>query len=119
MSDISAEALRLSALNAEINGLEPPPLVLESAGFKSIDRAGFDIILSNPPYHTDFSVPKEIIEKGFNRLKIGGRLFMVTKRLAWYKNKIAAVFGGVTVVETGGSYVFNAERRRMSRADKK
>ena len=34
-------------------------------------RPAFDWILSNPPYHTDFSVPKRFIEKGFNRLKVG------------------------------------------------
>jgi len=116
MSDISAEALRLSAVNAELNGLNPFPVIVESDCFKNISLAGFDLILCNPPYHTDFSVPKEMIEKGFNRLKIGGRLFMVTKRLSWYKNKITAVFGGVKVTETNGYFIFSAELRQSSRA---
>lgn len=41
----------------------------------------------------------------------GGKLLMVTKRLDWYKNKITAVFGGVTVRELEGYYVFIAEKR--------
>ena len=118
MSDVSAEAVRLSIINCELNGLDSKPVVVESDCFKSIDRAGFDVILNNPPYHADFSLPKEIIEKGFNRLKIGGRLIMVTKRLDWYKKKISSVFGGVRVSEIDGYYVFIAERRQMKRSDR-
>jgi len=115
MSDISAEAVALSRENLADNGISPLPQVIESDCFKFIDAAGFDVILINPPYHTDFSVPKEMIEKGFNRLKIGGRLFMVTKRLDWYKNKLTTIFGGVKISETEGYYIFNAQRRQAAR----
>ena len=83
-----------------------------------MDASGFDLILSNPPYQTDFSVAKGFIEKGFNRLKIGGKLYMVTKRRAWYKNKMISVFGGVEIRETDGYYVFIAERRSLQYANK-
>lgn len=36
---------------------------------------------------------------------------MVTKRLAWYKNKLVSVFGGVKVSEVDGYYIFIAEKR--------
>ncbi|MDE6032167.1 MAG: methyltransferase, partial [Oscillospiraceae bacterium] len=65
----------------------------------------------NPPYHADFSVPKSFIEIGFEKLAIGGKLVMVTKRLDWYKNKLTSVFGGVKVREVNGYYVFIAEKR--------
>jgi len=45
---------------------------------------GFTKILCNPPYHTDFSVAKHFIEKGFNRLAIGGAMWMVTKAFEGY-----------------------------------
>lgn len=71
----------------------------------------FTLILCNPPYHADFSVPKKFIEVGFRKLAMGGKLVMVTKRLDWYKNKLISVFGGVKVREIQGYYVFAAEKR--------
>ena len=96
MSDVDPVAVEVSRRNAVRNGVGNISICL-SDGFQSVDATGFDIILSNPPYQTDFSVAKGFIEKGFNRLKIGGRLYMVTKRCEWYKNKIRAIFGGVEV----------------------
>ena len=117
MSDADPLAVETARRNAERNHVAGVNIVL-SDGFKSVDAGGFDLILSNPPYQTDFSVAKGFIEKGFNRLKIGGRLFMVTKRREWYKNKIISVFGGVEIRETDGYYVFIAQRRTLNYAKK-
>ena len=117
MSDADPLAVETARRNAERNHVAGVNIVL-SDGFKNVDAGGFDLILSNPPYQTDFSVAKGFIEKGFNRLKIGGRLFMVTKRREWYKNKIISVFGGVEIRETDGYYVFIAERRNLNYAKK-
>lgn len=38
-------------------------------------------------------------------------MVMVTKRLAWYRNKLSSVFGGVKIQELNGYYVFIAEKR--------
>lgn len=113
MVDVDEEAVAYSAKNAELNGVGGVH-VLRSDGLEALDEAGFDLILSNPPYHTDFAVAKRFIEKSFNRLRIGGRLLMVTKRRDWYRNKLATVFGGVKVHEAGGYFVFEAERRSAS-----
>ena len=90
--------------------------IVLSDGFSAVDEAGFDLILSNPPYQSDFSVAKRFIEKGFNRLKVGGKMMMVTKRLDWYRNRLRAVFGGVRVEQVDGYFVFTAERRSLSYA---
>jgi 16S rRNA (guanine1207-N2)-methyltransferase len=113
MVDVEPEAVSLSRRNAERNGV-PGVNVILSDGFEALDETGFDCILSNPPYHTDFAVAKRFIEKGFNRLKLGGRMFMVTKRKDWYKNKLISVFGGVRIYDTDGYYVFEAEKRSRS-----
>ncbi len=52
------------------------------------------------------------IEKGYNRLRLGGRLLMVTKRREWYKRKLISVFGGVRIREAKGYFVFEAEKRQ-------
>ena len=117
MSDADPMAVETARRNAERNGVGGVSICV-SDGFKDVDASGFDLILSNPPYQTDFSVAKGFIEKGFNRLKIGGKLYMVTKRREWYKNKIISVFGGVEIRETDGYFVFIAERRSLKYAKK-
>lgn len=117
MCDIDPVAVETARKNARLNGVPGVDAVV-SDGLKQVEKSGFDLILSNPPYQTDFSVAKSFIEKGFNRLKVGGTLLMVTKRLDWYRNKIKAIFGGVRVYEIDGYYVFEAQRRGLSYAQK-
>ena len=117
MSDIDPECTALSAVNARINQVGGVSIIL-SDGFTHIQDRDFTVILSNPPYHADFSVPKRFIEKGFNRLKIGGKMMMVAKRRKWYQNKLSAVFGGVRVSEIDGYFVFTAEKRKNAYAGK-
>ncbi len=113
MSDISEEALALTNANLVRNGLTGVK-VIKSNGLKEISDRDFTLLLSNPPYHADFSVAKAFIEDGYKRLAFGGRLMMVTKRLTWYRNKITSVFGGVKIFEQDGYYVFVAEKRRRT-----
>lgn len=117
MCDISETAIRYAAINSRMNNV-PNIRIRWSDGYKNIEERDFTLILSNPPYHTDFSVPKHFIEVGFKKLVIGGKLVMVTKRLDWYKNKLTAVFGGVKVHEINGYYVFVAEKRSRAIKEK-
>ncbi|MBQ8632041.1 MAG: class I SAM-dependent methyltransferase [Lachnospiraceae bacterium] len=120
MCDVSENAVQLSKQNAAANGVEGVT-IRRSDGLKEISETGFTMILSNPPYHTDFAVAKGFIEDGFKKLAIGGKMVMVTKRLDWYRNKLSSVFGGVTVKEKDGYYVFLAEKRgnRKPKKEKK
>lgn len=110
MCDVSEEAVAAARGNAIRNGV-PAVDIRVSDGFDRLPDGEFTLILSNPPYHTDFSVAKRFIEGGFRRLSLGGTMVMVTKRLDWYKNKFTSVFGGVRVAERDGYYVFTAEKR--------
>ena len=110
MCDISERAVEYAMKNAVINGV-PDIKIRLSDGYQNVEENNFTLILSNPPYHADFSVPKKFIESGFSKLAMGGKLVMVTKRLDWYKNKLSSVFGGVKVRERDGYYVFIAEKR--------
>ena len=110
MCDISEEAIKASKRNADINGVAHVDIRLSDA-YENIFEEDFTIILSNPPYHTDFSVAKTFIQTGYKKLVTGGKMVMVTKRLGWYKNKLTSVFGGVKVYEINGYYVFVTEKR--------
>lgn len=112
MSDIDDNALKLARRNSGENGV-PGVKIVQSNGFESITDTDFDWILSNPPYHSDFRVPKSFIRKGFNRLKLGGKMLMVTKRREWYKNAFINTFGGVKIIEADGYSIFEAERRSV------
>jgi 16S rRNA (guanine1207-N2)-methyltransferase len=115
MIDNDPLAIRLSARNAALNGV-PGVHVALSESFEGLRETGFTKILCNPPYHADFSVPKRFIEKGFNRLTIGGEIWMVTKREKWYRNKLASVFGGVRVVSEGSYFVFQSRKKQSTYA---
>lgn len=118
MADVNPEAVEMARKNADRNGVTGVH-VLRSDGFQALSETGFTLILSNPPYHEDFSVPKRFIEEGFQRLALGGRLVMVVKRLTWYKNKLGTVFGGVKVEEIDGYYILTAEKRSTGVSQKK
>lgn len=117
LCDISEEAVRITRLNAVRNNV-PDVAVYVSDGLAGVPETGFTQILSNPPYHTDFKVAKSFIEDGYKRLLPGGKMLMVTKRKDWYKNKLTSVFGGVTVRERDGYYIFIAEKRSASKPPK-
>ena len=110
MCDISEQAVEYAKLNATLNGV-PHINIRLSDGYHNVEENDFTLILCNPPYHADFSVPKKFIEVGFRKLAMGGKLVMVTKRHDWYKNKLVSVFGGVKVQEMEGYYAFVAEKR--------
>lgn len=118
MIDKDETAVRLSEKNARLNRIDGLRII-RSDGFKDLTEKDFTLILSNPPYHTDFSVAKEFIEKGFNRLSIGGRMFMVTKRDLWYRNKLTSIFGGVKVWDIDGYFVFMSIKKESSYAKMK
>ena len=110
MCDIDDNAVNISKNNASLNGVGNI-CIIKSNGVKDININDFSIILSNPPYHTDFSVAKHFIEIGFYKLVLNGRFVMVTKRFDWYKNKLTSIFSGVKVIEKNGYYIFIAEKR--------
>lgn len=113
MTDLNQKAVECSFRNIERNFPEQKDLftVMVSDGLEKVEDNDYTLILSNPPYHADFNVPKRFIEDGFRHLATGGRMVMVTKRRTWYENKLKSVFGGVRVAEVDGYFVFTAEKR--------
>ncbi len=110
MLDIAEEAVNFSRENAILNGVEDVR-IYQSDGFRDMFETDFSIILCNPPYHTDFAVAKHFVHKGFNRLKIGGRMYMAAKRELWYKNKLKGIFGNVKIWHLAGYSVFMSVKR--------
>ena len=118
MCDISEQAVDFAKRNAVLNGV-PDIDIRQSSDYDQVEENDFTLILSNPPYHADFSVPKRFIELGFKKLVLSGKMIMVTKRLDWYKNKLISVFGGVTIYRINEYFVFVAEKRSQTVKKKK
>ncbi len=118
MCDISEQAVDFAKRNAALNGVPDIDIRL-SSDYDHIEENDFTLILSNPPYHADFSVPKRFIEMGFKKLVLSGKMIMVTKRLDWYKNKLISVFGGVKIYRINEYFVFVAEKRSQTVKKKK
>lgn len=113
MVDCNELAVEISKENAVRNGV--PNVTIECGdGVATFKDNDFSLILSNPPYHTDFSTAKSFIEQGFKQLKLNGRIMLVVKRLDWYRNKLRSVFGGVKVIEDNGYYVLISEKRSQT-----
>jgi 16S rRNA (guanine1207-N2)-methyltransferase len=110
-TDVDELAVRYAEKNALMNGVERAEFYVGDSLSAIPADLEFSMILSNPPYHTDFSIAKRFISGSFQRLKTGGRLLMVTKRREWYENRLRTVFGGVKVREAEDYYVFIAEKR--------
>lgn len=116
--DKDPQAVAFARRNLARNGVAGAQCIV-SDGFADLDETGFTLILCNPPYHEDFSVPKHLIEKGFNRLVIGGTMWLVTKREAWHSNKLTAIFGGARVHREGGYFVFEAVKKSATYASRR
>ena len=116
MCDIDPIAIDYAKQNLMLNDVKEV-CVLQSDAYSNILRSDFTLILSNPPFHEDFSVPKTFIEQGYNKLVPNGRMFMVTKRLEWYKRKFIKVFGGVKIFRMDDYFVFmgiKSDRLKLS-----
>ena len=72
MCDVSEQAIEYATMNLRINHV-PNIKIRLSDGYKNVEERDFTLILSNPPYHADFSVPKHFIEVGFKKLVMGGK----------------------------------------------
>ena len=110
MTDVLPIAVETAKQNAIKNNVSNITVICGNA-YENVTDTDYTLILSNPPYHTDFSVAKSFIEGAYSHLSIGGKIVMVTKRLDWYKNKLTSVFGGVKVTEADGYYIFTSEKR--------
>jgi len=115
MIDNNSLAVEVARKNVVLNGVPNIEVVL-SNGFSNIQEKDFSKIITHPPYHVDFAVPKAFIEKGFNRLKINGAFYMVTKRKTWYEKKLTAIFGNVEISMIDGYYIFKAIKRHENYA---
>lgn len=109
MVDVNPSAIECSTVNALKNQVNVH--IIQSDLYEGLEDIRFTKILCNPPYHSDFSIAKRIIEGGYRKLLPEGELYLVTKRKEWYKKKCISMFGGVKIIEKDGYFVFRSVKK--------
>ncbi|MFB6208924.1 MAG: methyltransferase [Candidatus Nanohaloarchaea archaeon] len=71
----------------------------------------FDVIVTNPPTHQGKAVTDEIFQESYNRLKEGGRLYLVYNQNMSFENQLREIFEEVNVLEEEDNYIVVEARR--------
>lgn len=113
MIDANARAVEMARLNALALG-HAQALVRHEADAESIqsgaDDGAFDLVISNPPYGTDYRVAEMFVEAARRALRPGGRLFVVAKNNPRLVRRVREVFGNLEELRRRGYTILAAVR---------
>jgi 16S rRNA (guanine1207-N2)-methyltransferase len=114
MIDANARAVELAALNAERLGVQGA-VVRHEAGLESLgegpELGHYDVVLSNPPYSTEFRVTELFLRAALLALRPGGHVWMVGKHNPVLSNRMEELFGNVEVLHRRGYEIYHAVRK--------
>lgn len=115
--DVSGFALQATRATLKANQLEGKTVAADI--FTGLDKyapeQGFDLIISNPPFHTgkatDYELASRLISQAPNYLKKGGEIWIVANRFLPYPDLLQAAFKHfIIAAETGKFRVYKATR---------
>ena len=113
MIDSNARAVEMARRNAERLG-PPNTEVLLEADVESIQSGAlngqFDLVVTNPPYATEFRVLDLFITMAYRALRPGGQVWIVGKSNARMMQTTEEVFGSAEVFRRRGYSVVKATR---------
>lgn len=107
--DSNLRAVALAEQNARDSGLTDFR-TLASARLEGLDPDSFDVVLTNPPYYAIESIARFFIERSYDLLKRGGRLYLVTKQMDQVEPLVRERFGEPDLFECRGYIILVAKR---------
>lgn len=112
--DVSARAVEATRRTLRANGFAKAEVLL-SYGAERVPHGVFDVVLTNPPFHTghatDFEVVQLFIADAARSLRGGGELFLVANAFLPYESWLSEVFSSPDVVYNDGRFrVWHARR---------
>lgn len=110
--DSNARAVQCSQANARRSGAADRYAARLEAGGQSSEPGAFDVALGNPPYYANFRIAELFTASAHAALRLGGRLWMVTKFAEWYLENLPGRFDDVEAREVKGYVVVSARKRR-------
>ncbi|MBF0714901.1 class I SAM-dependent methyltransferase [Gemelliphila palaticanis] len=106
MIDVNNRALELSEDNIKLNNINSSIYLKENNGLDKIET-NFDFIITNPPIRAGKKVVHKMITDSFDKLIIGGELWVVIQKkqgMASLKKLIFEIYGNVDVVSKNKGY---------------
>ncbi len=100
--DSHARAIECTQQNAATNGISNVDVML--AADADIPEPGtWDLVLTNPPYYSDFRISELFLQAAHTALRRKGRILLVTKLTDWHVPRMEELFSDVQS-ETVGEY---------------
>ncbi|WP_339911575.1 methyltransferase [Symmachiella dynata] len=92
----------------------------ELANFNAVHTAdgscegegSYDLFVGNPPYFSNYQIAELFLQTAVRMLKPGGEIMIVSKSIAWYKQRMAELFDDVGTAESGHYIIAGAVNRR-------
>lgn len=107
MTDVNLLAVECAALSVQANGLRQCA-VIASDLYEGLQGKAYDLILSNPPFHSGHQIETETAEAliygAWEWLEGGGRLRLVANRFLPYDRIIRAAFGEARIIAEDNRY---------------
>ena len=107
--DSSTRAVETAQQNIRTNDV-PNANALLASDLAAIEPASFDVVLTNPPYYSDYRISGQFVREGQAVLRPGGLFALVTKSPEPHARLLLETFGSVDQVERRGYTVFMARR---------
>jgi 16S rRNA (guanine1207-N2)-methyltransferase len=108
--DSNPRAIEAVEWAAKRNGLGNRVMAQLDCDGRSIVTGGYDLVLANPPYYSNFRIARVFVTIAHRALRPGGRLLVVTKTPQWFVEKLAAQFRDVEDREVGRYRVVSGVR---------
>ena len=107
MTDVDVRSTRCAEENAKASGASTS--IVTADLYDGVEGHRFDVIVSNPPFHSGLSFARPFVEGARRHLNPGGRIWLVVMRKEPYTLQLERYIGEVrTAVDEGGYRVLNA-----------
>ena len=110
--DSNPRAVQCTQKGAELNGLTNITVQLDAEACRmSGPAAAYDLVVTNPPYYSNYRIAEIFLEGAHRALKPGGRVQVVTKNAEWYQEQMPRLFDKIAV-EQRKTYLIVSGRKR-------
>lgn len=107
--DSHARATLCAARSAAKNGIDRISTLLTSDAAIP-NQNTWDLILTNPPYYSDFRISELFLTSSHRALRPGGRIHLVTKLTDWHEERMEQLFRDIETVTIGEYDVITAKK---------
>ncbi|MCU0876759.1 MAG: class I SAM-dependent methyltransferase [Pirellulaceae bacterium] len=109
-TDSNPRAIEAAQWGAEHSGAANLTASLDCDG-STVPRGSFDLVLTNPPYYSNFRIAGVFVGIAQRSLRAGGELLVVTKTPDWYFKALETGFVEIEAIRAGNYQVVRGRRK--------